>query len=346
MFRYRVLPAALLTFGLVAFLWADDDKPVSLAWQLKEPFTQQITTKTEGTLKAEGQPEVKHDLTISVMVSWTPVDATKSPVELKEKIEALSVKGKIGDEEISYDSAAAADKKGPLDEFLGPLVGASLTVAVDPKTMKVVEVKDGPDPAKVAAARFLTADLLKDLAQATFLGSDQPVKKGTALPAQEATLGLGKLGSYVAKTTYTCEAADAKQVRFKAAGDATFKPADGSEVKAIAPVKIEGSYDFDVEKGRVARMERKVEAAGTVELVADGKPVKVEVNLTKTMQAVTLAPKAPEPEKDKPKPAEKDKAPAKDKPAEKDKAPAKDKPAEKEKAAPKAADKAPPKEKE
>jgi hypothetical protein len=275
---------------------------VTIAWNFKDkkqPFYQTMKTTTSQTMKIMGQ-DVKQDQTQEFVFSWTVKEADDKKVVLEQKIESVNMTIKIGSQEIKYNSASKEQADNPLASFFKPLVGATFTITLDPKTMKVTAVtgreefvkklsEANPQMAKLLQV-ILGEDQLKQMSEPAFaVVPDGPVKP-KATWERTSKLSMGPIGSYDAKFIYTyvgtvkkkdAEGKDVTLERIDVKTELTYKAPEGAAQTGLS-FKIEGgtlkttdasgTIWFDKEKGRVAETTMKIGLDGNLDIsVADQK---------------------------------------------------------------------------
>src|SRR5262249_24148192 len=132
---------------------------------------------------------------------------------IKQKIEGVKMDIDIGNQKIQYDSQKdSASTNNPLGEFFKALVNAEFTFTLDPKTMKITDVKGRKEfldalvkqnpQMKPLLEQILSDEALKQMAEPTF----------AAVPGTEKTVGdkwkvttelnMGPIGKYNNEYSY------------------------------------------------------------------------------------------------------------------------------------------------
>ncbi len=290
-----------------------EGKPVELAWKFNkgDKFYQEMVTKTTQSMTIMNQP-VKQEQDQTFLFSWT-VKEVGPPVVIEQKIEAVKMTIRIGNNNVSYDSVAKDAADNPLSSFFKPLVGASFTLTLDPATMKVAKIEGRDEFVKKLGdanptmgellKKILSEEQLKQMTEPAFAvvaGKDKNVKVGDTWDRSNK-LNMGPIGSYDATYKYTYRGTEKRGEavlhKIELSTDLKYTPPDPKEASTL-PFKIEGgtlkatkatgTIYFDADKGRVVESNMTVNLEGTLTIsVADQKAevaLKQEQNTTaKTM---------------------------------------------------------------
>jgi hypothetical protein len=329
--RRRLMVFSLLAVIGLAFAgpdrfgWAADDKKddakktgevkketSKLEWKFEKgkPFYQTMTTNTKQTMKVMNN-DVTQTQTQTFYFSWTPQELLPDGKwKLEQKILGVKMDIDIGGQPIKYDStspAAAGNASNPLGEFFKALVGSSFTVTVDPKTLKITEVKGRDEFVnKLANAnkqmkplldRILSEDALREMAEPTFaVVSNTPVEKGKQWK-KETTLDMGPIGKYKNEYTYTYEGPEKDLDKISVATKLSYLPPEKTEGIGGLPFRIKsakleskeskGTILFSRNKGRVEKSDMEVNLGGTLDIEIGGQQTKVDLEQKQTTSIST-----------------------------------------------------------
>jgi hypothetical protein len=310
------LALVVLVIGLATPTLAQDE--VELKWNFskdQKPFYQTLTSKTVQDMTVMGQP-VKQEQTQEFVFSWTVKEASADKVVLEQKIEAVMMTIKIGSNEIKYDSRAKDAADNQLAAFFKPMLGATFTITLDPKTMKVTAVGGREEfVTNMAKANPSMGNLLKTIlsddqfrqmtepAFAVLPPPGQKVKRGSQW-TRESKLAMGPIGSYDAVYTFTYDGTekrvidgkDANYHKIKMEAKLTYKPPEGPspagltfkiEGGTVTTKKAEGTIFFDAERGRVAEATMDVVLEGKLTVTVSEQKGEVTLNQTQNVRTTT-----------------------------------------------------------
>jgi hypothetical protein len=282
-----------------------------LAWKFVKDkiFYQKLRTTTEQKMKVM-QTNVDQKQEQEFVFSWKVEDVDASKVVLLQKIESVSMKINISNNEIKYDSTAKDAADNPLQSFFKPLVGSTFKLTLDPNTMKVVKVEgreefvkkltDANPQMKQLLTSILSDEQLKMMSEPAFTlvpDKGHKVKPGEKW-ARTGKMTLGPIGSYEATYDYTFDGPEKKQVEGK---DATlqkigmktslkYSPPDKNAAGSLSFFKINsgdlqtteatGTIYFDAENGRVASSEMSVGLKGKLNVSVSDQAADVELEQT------------------------------------------------------------------
>jgi hypothetical protein len=316
----RWLTAVLVLAG--AALPASVQGADELKWKFEDgkSFYQEITTKTDQTMKISGQ-SINQTQLQTFYFKWTPKkpkDKNKKDWTIEQEIIGVKMKIEIGGNTISYDSTKAdSGQNNPLGEFFKTLIGSKFTLTVD-QNMKVTKV-EGKDQFidKLIKANaqmepllkeILSDEAIKQMADPAFGAlPGKPVKKNDTWE-KESTLNMGPIGKY--KTTYKYTYDGKKNEKdadatIKVKMDLKYTPPD-SKTPAQLPFKIEkatlkpkdanGTIKFDTKNGRIDSSRMMLKLDGTLDIDIGGTKTKVDLDQTQTTTVKTTE-KDPLPQK-------------------------------------------------
>ena len=304
--RWLFSVVVLAVFAMPALA---QEKPVNLSWKFEKDktFYQEMTTKTEQTMKVMGQ-DIKQNQTQKFVISWSPVkqEADKSWV-VKQKIESVMMDIDIGGNRIQYDSSKDAGSSNPLADFFKALVGSEFTITIG-ADMKVSKIEGRADfltklttanpQMKQLLEAILSDDALKQMADATFAAiPNKEVKKGDTWP-KDSKLNMGPVGSYNTTYKYTYEGTDAKDKVEKIKVETTLAytpPVDAQQgalpfkIKAadLKSDKSSGTVSFDAAKGRIESSTMTLDLKGKLSIEIAGMTTDVELTQTQTTTVKT-----------------------------------------------------------
>lgn len=320
--RYWLL--GLLIYGLLALsLRAQEKKPdkteakppekgpAELKWSFKagDKFYQRLTSTTDQSLKIQNQ-DVKQKQEQEFVFSWTVKSATADKAELEQRIEAVRMAITIGSNRIEYDSRKKDQQENPVASFFKPLLGASFTLTIDPKTSRVISVQGreefvkrlrdaNPNMAQLLS-QILSEDQLKQMAEPHFaVTPPSPIAVGGKWQ-REARLSMGPLGSYDATYEYTYQGKEKKDsaeldkievkasIKYKApesaqAGGLPFKIESGN----LEAKEVSGVLFFDSQKGRLSSSDMTVRLAGKLTISVGDQKAEVELEQSQTSKTET-----------------------------------------------------------
>ncbi len=290
-----------------------DGKPVELAWKFNkgDKFYQEMVTKTTQSMTIMNQP-VKQDQDQTFLFSWTVKDVGAGVV-VEQKIEAVIMNIKIGNNAVSYNSTAKDAADNPLSSFFKPLVGASFTLTLDPATMKVTKIEGREEFVKKLQdanptmgqllKQILSEDQLKQMTEPAFAvvaGKGQAVKVGQDW-SRSNKLTMGPIGSYDATYKYVYRGpeklGDQLLHKIELNTDLKYTPPDPKEASTL-PFKIEGgslkaekaagTILFDAEKGRVHSTDMTVNLAGKLTISVSDQKAEVDLKQEQNTKTKTL----------------------------------------------------------
>jgi hypothetical protein len=284
---------------------------VDLAWKFAKDktFYQKLRTTTEQKMKVM-QTNVDQKQEQEFVFSWKVEDVDASKVVLVQKIESVSMKINISNNEIKYDSTAKDAADNPLQSFFKPLVGSTFKLTLDPNTMKVVKIEgreefvkklsDANPQMKQLLTSILSDDQLKMMSEPAFTlvpDKGKKVKPGDKW-TRTGKMALGPIGSYEATYDYTYDGSEKKPVEGKEAtlqkiGMKTslkYSPPDKNAAGSLTFFKINsgdlqttdasGTIWFDAENGRVSSSEMSVVLKGKLNVSVSEQPADVELEQT------------------------------------------------------------------
>jgi len=282
-----------------------------LAWKFTKDkiFYQKLRTTTEQKMKVM-QTNVDQKQEQEFVFSWKVEDVDASKVVLVQKIESVSMKINISNNEIKYDSTAKDAADNPLQSFFKPLVGSTFKLTLDPNTMKVVKVEgredfvkklsDANPQMKQLLTSILSDEQLKMMSEPAFTlvpDKGKKVKPGDKW-SRTGKMTLGPIGSYEATYEYTYDGPEKRQLEGK---DATlqkigmktslkYSPPDAKSAGSLTFFKINsgdlqtteasGTIYFDAYAGRVASSEMSVVLKGKLNVSVSEQPADVELEQT------------------------------------------------------------------
>ncbi|MCS7015148.1 MAG: DUF6263 family protein [Gemmatales bacterium] len=309
----------VLTFAL----WAQEKKPdkseqkpaekgpadLKLAFKPNDKYFQKLSSSTTQTLKIQNQ-DVKQNQEQEFVFSWTVKSVAADKVEIEQRIEAVRMVITIGSNRIEYDSRRKDQPENPVASFFKPLIGATFTLTVDPKTHRVLSVQGRDDFVKrlrdanpnmaQLLGQILSEDQMKQMAEPAFAFlPPTPVAVGGSWE-REARLTLGPLGSYDAKYSYTYlgkEKKDSAELdKIEVKGSIKYKPPESAQAGGL-PFKIEGgnleakeitgTIYFDSQKGRQASSDMTVRLSGKLTISVGDQKAEVELEQTQTTKVET-----------------------------------------------------------
>jgi len=278
------------------------DAKVTLAWKFEKvdgkyaEFFQKMTTETKQTMKVMGNT-VTQTQKQTFYFSWKPTDKTGDKVTIEQKIIGVAMDIDIGGSKITYDSKKE-NTNNPLAEFFKALEGATFTVTLNTKTLKVESIKGRDEflkklvqanpQMKPLLDTILSEEALKEMAEPTFaVVSPDAVTKGKSW-TKNTKLDMGPIGTYKNVYTYTYEGPegkDGKLHKIKVDTALTYTaPPDGTDSRGL-PFKIKsaalksknatGSIIFNQERGRVESSEMSLELDGTLQIEIGGQTTTV-----------------------------------------------------------------------
>lgn len=268
------------------------------AFEKGKTFYQTLTTKTEQTMKVQGQ-EVKQNQEQTFLVSWTGLEAKEGTFAVQQKILAVKMKIDIGGVQINYDSDDKAQPNNPMTDFFKKLLEADLKLTIDKATMKVTDITGHDDLIKKLGVtnpqmepllqKILSKEALKEMAEPTWGAfPTAAVTKGKDWKTK-SKLNLGPIGIYETDYTYTYEGPDKLGEKIKVAAALTYgvpteKTGLPFTIKSASLKSTEGAGAayFDKAKGRFASSTIRMKLTGTLDIEVGGMSTAVELNQDQT----------------------------------------------------------------
>ena len=293
-----LMVGAALLAGLPA-LAQDDAKWEWKAFDKGKTFFQELTTKTDQTMKVMGQ-EVKQTQEQTFYIKWTGLDPTKEGnYVVQQQIVGVKMKIDIGGVQINYDSADDKQATNPMTDFFKKLLEADLKLTVEKGTMKVLDISGHDELVKKLGVTnpqmepllksILSPEALKQMAEPTWGAFPPAGKKKGENWSKESTLKLGPIGSYKTNYTYTLEGPDKGGEKIKVDATLTYVvPEDKAglpfQIKAakLSSTKGTGTAIFDQAKGRFESSTMSMKLEGTLEIEVGGMTTSVELNQDQT----------------------------------------------------------------
>jgi hypothetical protein len=253
------------------------------AFDKKEPFYQEIETKTNQTMKVMGQEVVqKQDQTF--YVKWTPEGKDKDGNwKVKQQIVGVKMNIDIGGNKISFDSTDPKQPKNPMTDFFTTLMKQDLTFTINPAKMEVVNIEgreafikslSETNPAINALLNtILSKDALTRMAEPTWWAiPDKAVSKGDTW-TKKSKLELGPIGTYNTDFTFTFEGADGGKAKIKIDPKMTYEAPKEKQGLPFVIKKADlqskggsGEAIFDTKKGRFDSTKINMKLGGTLEI--------------------------------------------------------------------------------
>jgi hypothetical protein len=288
----------------------DKGEKAKLVWKFEKDktFYQKMTTETKQTMKVMGNT-VTQTQKQTFYFSWKVTGQGDDKVTIEQKIIGVAMDIDIGGSKITYDSKKE-NTNNPLAEFFKALEGATFTVTLNTKTLKVEKIKGREEflkklvqanpQMKPLLDTILSEDALKEMAEPTFaVVPTEPVAKGKSWQ-RKTTLDMGPIGKYVNGYTYTFEGSEGKDDKlYKIKVDTTLTytaPADGTDSRGL-PFKIKsaalksknasGSITFNAERGRVEKSLMSLELDGSLQIEIGGQTTTVTLEQKQTSSVET-----------------------------------------------------------
>jgi hypothetical protein len=307
--------SAAMAAALMIAVWAVGapapiDRGVRLEWRFiaDKPFYQKTITETSQKMKVGGN-DVSMAQKQTFLTRWVPVRqlADRSWV-VQQKIQAVQIELDITGNKITYDSDKAGDDS-PLSGFVKALVGAELTLTIDPrKKVTKVEGRDAllekigrADPAmKAMMEGILSENALKQMADPLFaVLPGKSVKKGERW-AEESKIDMGGVGSYATLSSYVFEGPDRGDKtlgRIAVTQKLTYSPA-GPGAGGALPFKVVGT-DFkklegngtvwvNMKQGRIERSKSALQMKGKMTVEIGAMNTDIEIDQTQHVTITTF----------------------------------------------------------
>jgi hypothetical protein len=275
-----------------------------------KPFVQKLETKTNQVMNVSGMKNVQNQEQ-TFWYEWIPEGTKDGKYVVKQKILGLKMDIDIGGNKIAFDSGEKDQKKNPMTQFFKALEKAEFTITIDPKTMKVTEVKGVKElvdnlssvnaAMKPLLEKILSEDAMKQMA-AQFLSVVPPdgvVPKDKTWGGKEETLDMGPIGAYKTTNKYTLKGTDkgiadihvTTNLKYvppadNAAGGLPFKIEKGSNLESKKG--SEGDIQFDKQNGRVKSSKLKVILKGNLKINIAGTTVPVDLDQTQDVLLTTF----------------------------------------------------------
>lgn len=307
----RLVPLLLVLFVVPQFQALGQDKAVNLKWKFEKDkdFFQTMSTETTQKMKIANSDFTQTQKQTFVF-KWTPTKIDGDTVTLTQTILAVKMDINIGQQAISYDSAAAKKGNSPLNDFFNALVGTTFTITLNTKDMKVTDiqgrtefldklVKTNPQM-KPLLDVILSDKALKEMAEPAFAAIPGGDKKKGESWARDSSLEMGPIGKFTNSYKYTYEGEDGttKKDKIKVESELKYKePGEGGGVAGL-PFKIKqadlksttagGEILFDSAKGRVEKSKLNVSLKGTLSIEIGGQTTPVELTQDQTSTVDTV----------------------------------------------------------
>lgn len=294
------------------------DKSV-LKWKFEKdkPFYQKMTTDTKQNMSVSDN-KVEQNQTQTFWFSWTPIKVEGDVVELRQRIEGISMSIDIGGSKISYDSTKdTAETANPLSEFFKALKGSEFVVTLNTKDNKITKITGRDEFIKKMVAsnpqmqtlldKILNEQALKDMAEPTFGAiPGYEVTKGDKKSGEwtrKSTFDLGPIGKYENTYKYTYEGKEKNLDKVKVDLSLVYKA--GESTAGGLPFKITnsnlqsksagGQILFDAAKGRIEKSSTNLTVGGDLTIEIGGQSTKVLLDQTQntTVDTTDTNPLAP-----------------------------------------------------
>jgi len=252
------------------------------AFDKKEPFYQEIETKTNQTMKVMGQEVVqKQDQTF--YVKWTPNGKDKDGnFEVKQQIVGVKMNIDIGGNKISFDSTDPKQPKNPMTDFFTTLMKQDLTFHISPK-MEVISI-DGREafikslsetnPAiNTLLNTILSKDALTKMAEPTWWALPDKAVSAKDTWTRKSELNLGPIGTYNTDFTFTYEGEKDGKATIKIDPKMTYSAPKDKQGLPFVIKRAElaskggsGEAVFDTKKGRFDNTKISMKLGGSLEI--------------------------------------------------------------------------------
>ncbi|MCS7167236.1 MAG: DUF6263 family protein [Gemmatales bacterium] len=319
--RYLRLAWLVGFVGLLP-LWAQDQqKPedksnekapteMKLVFKPNQQYFQKMTSTTNQTLKIQNQ-DVKQNQEQEFIFSWTVKSASPEKVELEQRIEAVRMAITIGSNRIEYDSRRKDQPENPVASFFKPLINASFTLTLDPKTNRILSVqgrdafvsrlRDANPNMATLLGQILSEEQMKQMAEPAFAFVPTTPVAVRGSWEREVRLSLGPLGSYEAKYVYTYLGKEKKDNleldKIEVKGSIKYRVPESAQAGGL-PFRIEegnleakeisGTIYFDSSKGRMASSDMTVRLAGKLTISVGDQKATVDLEQTQTTKVETF----------------------------------------------------------
>ncbi len=281
---------------------AGDAKLVWKAFdEADKPFYQEMTTVTTQTMKVQ-QMSVNQKQSQTFYIKWTPKKKEKDNYVVEQKIIGVTMDIEIGGNKISYDSRLKDQPANPLTDFFKALVGSEFTLTIDPKTMKVIDVKGRKEfidslskanpQLKPLLEAILSEDALKQMADPVF----SAIPEGGVVPKDKtwnvkSTLNMGPIGSYTTKYDYKFEGEKGDIANIGVKTELTYEAPKGKGTDGLpfritnADLKSDkdsgtGTVQFDTKRGRIAGSTMNLKLGGKLSIDIAGMTTEVDLQQT------------------------------------------------------------------
>lgn len=287
------------------------DEPVLLKYKLAKGEKQYFKSAQEMTQKQSlmgmtQENTMKQEAIMSRLVDTVASDG-KATLKLKAESRKMEANfGPIGKYEFDSKSTERDTSSmvgATLTPLLERLTGSEYQVVIDTRG-KVTEVtgyaeliadivKGNPIASQFGAADNKSAAMNEQ--ESFVVLSDKPVKPGDKWDVSQE-MQLPNLGRMKSKTTYTYEGpdqvGDRKTARIGISNDMSVElDADqgGAKIKGtLSTTKSEGTVQFDIEAGRILKVQRSATMGGQLTLDVNGMTLTIDNEQTQSAQIVAL----------------------------------------------------------
>jgi len=235
------------------------------------------------------------------------VDEKANKVVLTQQITGLKMNITIGGSKITYDSTSKENPTGttnPLNKFFDTLKGATFTVTLDTKNMKVTDIaghdefvkklSDANPQMKPLLEKILSKKALQDMAEPLFAAlPGGKTAKGKDW-SRDTNLDMGPIGSYTTKYGYKYEGPDKdKNEKIAVTTKLEYKAPTGQDGGNL-PFKIKsadlkgqdgtGEVIFDPKTGMVKSSKTTQKLAGNIDIEISSQSTSVNLNQEQTTE--------------------------------------------------------------
>jgi hypothetical protein len=223
------------------------------------------------------------------VMSWTPEKRDGDRWLLRLKVEAVKMEIDVVGNKMAYDSTKPKAPKGPLDDFLGALVGSEYRVTLD-RAFKVHKVEGREEFLRKLTARnprteallraLLSEDALKEMANPMVISAPRRELARGDYWVRDKKLDMGPLGAWVGRWQYVHAGREKKLIKLKLeALDFEYQPPPEGGAAAL-PFRLKGTnlktknaagwVLFDPERGRLHSAEMGVDIDGDLTIEIGG----------------------------------------------------------------------------
>ena len=289
----------------------DDKKPAPggkiefKAFEGKEPFYQEVSTKTEQVMTVMGQQVTqKQDQTF--YIEWTPSGKDKDGnYEVTQKVIGVKMKIDIGGNKIEFDSTLdpAKQPKNPMTDFFQALMSQPLKFTISPSLevkkidgrKEFIQKLSDTNPAiKTLLDTIMSENALTKMADPTWFAV--PPEDGKKEWTKNSKLELGPIGKYDTTFKFKLKGTDKNKDTIDLDANLVYTPPSDKEKGGlpfvIKSAKLEsksgtGSAVFDRDLGRIESSTLTMKLKGNLTIEVSNMATDIELDQDQTSKTTT-----------------------------------------------------------